>query len=66
MSLCGKEAILNQKDIEIESHVENAKNLTKIIEDKDNQIAIIGNSLSWKITKPLRFISDLIRKVFRR
>lgn len=66
MNLCGKESIINQKNIEIESHVENAKNLTKIIEDKDNQIAIIGNSLSWKITKPLRFISNLIRKVFRR
>jgi len=66
MKLCGKDAILTQKDVEIQSHVENAKNLTKIIEDKDNQIAIIGNSLSWKITKPLRFISNLIRKIFRR
>ncbi len=51
-----------------EEHIENYKNgiedLTKLVQDKDaelvdyaNQLRAISNSLSWKITKPVRIFS---------
>lgn len=34
-----------------------------LVMQRDNQIDLIHNSTSWKITKPLRFISDIIHKI---
>ena len=45
----------------------------RIIEDQkanlvklQNELTIIGNSLSWKITKPLRYVSNLLRNCYGR
>ena len=48
---------------ELETH---NKELQSIIEDRDNQLTIIANSLSWKITKPIRWISAKIREVMNK
>ena len=46
---------INKKDIEIEK-------LKSDNNEKNNEIAIIKDSLSWKITKPLRFIRKGMKK----
>lgn len=40
------------------------KELEMIVKDRDNQLVIIANSFSWKITKPIRWISAKARKLF--
>lgn len=51
----------------LEAKIENIENKNKelelIVKEKENQIIIISNSLSWRITRPLRWISSKVRKL---
>ena len=49
-----------------QEYIKTIENLNAVVADRDNQLAIIANSLSWKITKPLRALSSLIRKIFKK
>lgn len=40
--------------------------LELIIKDRDNQLSIIANSVSWKITKPIRWISVKFRELMQK
>lgn len=40
--------------------------LVLAVEERDTRLTIIANSFSWKITKPIRWISEKIRKLFKK
>ena len=46
--------LLNEKDARINFLEENMDKTVKLLQDKENQLKQIENSISWKITKPLR------------
>ena len=58
--------IIEQNEKDIESHKKHINELEDIIKDRENQLALIGNSLSWKVTKPLRYVSEILKKCYRR
>lgn len=56
--------VVLEKDNEIKAHKEEIANLSKTIKEKDahiqnleNQLQVISNSLSWKLIKPFRFLA---------
>ena len=69
-----KPMVLTNKKIELlQSEIERlddkSRKLELIVKDRDNQLNIISNSFSWKITKPIRWISSKCRQLisnFRR
>ncbi len=55
-----QQLIENRSKLELDERIiEEQKNN---IADLQKQLVIIDNSLSWKITKPLRYVSNLLRK----
>ena len=48
------------------SNTQEIKKLKNKIEEQDKYIKTILNSASWKITSPIRFILDLIKKPFKK
>lgn len=69
-----KPMVLRNKKIEwLQSEIERLddknRKLELIVKDRDSQLTIISNSFSWKITKPIRWISSKCRQLmcnFRR
>ncbi len=55
--------LISKKEEYINSLLQKIEILNSELNNRDNQLRIISNSLSWKLTKPLRSISSLIRKV---
>ena len=54
--------LLNGKDARINLLEKNMEETIKLLQEKKNEIEVIKNSTSWKITKPLRKIGKGIRK----
>ena len=51
------------KDDKINTLEEQKQILASAVQDRDNKLIIISNSLSWKITKPLRWASEKLRNI---
>ena len=49
--------------IDIEGRKAHVEELLGVISEKENQIVTISNSLSWRITKPLRDLSGKLYKL---
>ena len=65
--------IITKNESDIQGNKENIAQLEAVVQEKvaiiaqkEQELIIIGNSFSWKITKPLRAISNLIRKIFKK
>lgn len=61
-----KQRIIEENIQDIKEHKKHIDELEDVIKDRENQLAIIGNSLSWKVTKPLRYVSEILKKCYRR
>ena len=51
--------LLNGKDARISLLEKNMEETIKLLQEKKNEIEVIKNSTSWKITKPIRAIRKL-------
>lgn len=58
-----KEVEIEKLKFDIEGRKAHVEQLLGVIQEKENQIINISNSLSWKITKPLRDVSGKIHDI---
>lgn len=57
---------IDRLNVDIEGRKAHVEQLLGVIAEKENQIINISNSLSWKITKPLRDVSGKIHEIKNR